>query len=178
MNHSTAINELTIIRDTQYNNAAVAHAEGRHDDRDRRLNKANDLSATIRELQGIREPELPGLETTDEKLRKTNPFFDRALGELKRDAWNGIGKPRAQFVPVVQRPDCGATVSVKSMLGVEEMPTPDHPVWCVVRGWFDPEDLNFVDGKDSVLTKQAQALGYQKATAHIFLDEPAAPAQP
>ncbi len=57
--HNEAINELTISRDIKYNNAAVAHAEGRTEDRDRLLNEVNSLSATLRELQGIREPELP-----------------------------------------------------------------------------------------------------------------------
>jgi hypothetical protein len=58
---NTAIAHLTQQRDTLLENAAVAHKEGRTDDRDRQLNDANDLSAAIRQLQGITEPELPGM---------------------------------------------------------------------------------------------------------------------
>ena len=180
MNHSTAINELTIIRDTQLNNASVAHAEGRHDDRDRRLVKANCLSATIRELQGIREPELPGL-----------------FGVID-PAFSAQGKPRVRLVPVLQaeNPDSKERVLqfFKPMWGIEEttakdlarkkindlvdMPIPEiRQPDIIVPGWFAPKGLQFVPAY------MAESVGYDpsgyvRATAHIFLDEPATPAQP
>ena len=157
MNHSTAINELTIIRDIQLNNASVAHAEGRHDDRDRRLDKANCLSATIRELQGIREPELPGLGSG----RKINPFLDRALEELTRDAWNSLGKPR--------------------VLAVGEMPAPRNPDF-ITRVSYKIATLNTRDvveeWREGADSPDRKSRGYLNATAHIFLDEPQPTAQP
>jgi arylsulfatase A-like enzyme len=92
MKHTTEIALLTAQRETLLHNASIAHAEGRRGDSDHDLERAHDIYATLMELQGIREPELPGLETE----RKTNPFLDRALEELKRDAWNRLGRPSAR----------------------------------------------------------------------------------
>lgn len=152
---NTAIAHLTQQRVTLLENAAVAHKEGRTDDRDKLLNDANDLSAAIRQLHGIVEPELPGLGLTEKEY----------WADLLKQAGTNI-----RVVPVIQGPDCGATAQVKSMLGIEEMPTerkPDHDL----VGWFNPKTKVFQT--DVAISPTAfKNCGYQKATAHIYLDKP------
>jgi len=159
MNHANAIAELSAIRDNRLTNAAIAHAEMRLHDRDADLDYANSLSETIRHLQGIVEPVLPGLEAAC----KTNPLFDRALTEMKRNAWNQLA---GSLVGLEEVHAAGPQVSFVPVLE----PAPKQPD-LVISGWFHEADMEFVE--DTSLTKSdSRFAGYVKATAHIYLDKP------
>jgi hypothetical protein len=178
MNHNTAIAHLTAKREILLDNASIAHAEMRFHDRDTDLDQANSIAITLWSLQDPLAVELPGFDSMS-LYKDIN--VDKALEELKRDAWNSLGKPRVRLVPVLQSevgPKAGnADPVVKEMLGVEEMHMPEESDY-ITPCWFNPKDHSFLDLANPDQCKDAETLGFVKAIAHVFLDDPISTPQP
>jgi len=155
MNHNTAIAHLTAKREILLDNASIAHAEMRFGDRDTDLDQANSIAITLWSLQDPLAVELPGFDS--------------------------MSQPRVRLVPVLQSevgPKAGnANPVVKERPEVEEMPMPEESDY-ITPCWFNPKDHSFLDLANPDQCKNAEILGFVKAIAHVYLDDPISTPQP